>query len=111
MAWLIVKNALKDTLNQEQSNENLVRYACLLKDDGIGHQPDLCFSTTYKNHYALGGIMAIDNFEKELYKILSLLKDIDMKVNHIIERFKNNYTCYDSMQFKNNHNYQKEKSY
>jgi len=82
---------LKDTLNQVLDNENLARHACLLKDGGSDHQPDLCFSTTYKNHYALGGIMAIDNFEKELRTILSLLRDIDMKVSHIIERLRRTY--------------------
>jgi len=38
--------------------------------------------------------MAKDNFEKELNQILSLLKDIDMKVNHIIERLKYTYTYF-----------------
>jgi TnpA family transposase len=101
MAWLIAKNALKDTLNQVLDNENLARHARLLKDGGSDHQPDLCFSTTYKNHWTSNVIMVKDNFEKELYKILSLLKDIDMKVNHIIERLKSSYTYLNSLDAKN----------
>jgi|GEM_PF-2600539 len=45
MAWLIAKNALKDTLNQVQNNEKLARHACLLKDDGVGHLPAIFFIT------------------------------------------------------------------
>lgn len=41
--------------------------------------------------------MAKENIEKELNQILSLLKDIDMKVNHIIERLKFTYTYLNSI--------------
>jgi hypothetical protein len=45
--------------------------------------------------------MTTDNFEKELHKILSLLRDIDMKVNHIIERLKSSYSYFNSVNEKN----------
>lgn len=41
--------------------------------------------------------MAKGNIEKEFSQILSLLKDIDMKLNHIIERLKFTYTYLNSM--------------
>jgi hypothetical protein len=40
--------------------------------------------------------MTKENFEKEISQILSLLKDIDMKVNHIIERLKFTYSYFNS---------------
>jgi len=52
----------------------------------------------FKNS-ALGIKMPKQNTEKrwerELRKILSILRDIDMKVNHIIERLKSTYTYLD----------------
>ena len=45
--------------------------------------------------------MVKENFEKrwqkEIAKVLSLLRDIDMKVNHIIERLKHTYTYLNSI--------------
>ncbi len=36
-------------------------------------------------------------WEKEIMKMLGVLRDIDMKLNHIIERLKNTYTYLNSI--------------
>jgi len=38
--------------------------------------------------------------EKRMAKILSMLRDIDMKLNHIIERLKNSYSYLNSINSK-----------
>ena len=42
-------------------------------------------------------------FEKDLRKIFDLLRDMDMKLNHIIERLKSTYSYLSSLNSSINH--------